>query len=107
MVSADISHWGRPCTPTGGMMGSHASRTSVYGMAGALAGLGPGLGPGWRNPLRRLAACFAAERERWILWAPVGIGLGVVGYFLLPTEPPSWIGTLAAALLMVAAAVLR
>lgn len=84
-------------------MGSHASRTTVYGMAGALEGQGPG----WRNPLRRLAVCVAAERERWILWAPVGMGLGAVGYFLLPAEPPSWIGTLAAALLMLAATVLR
>lgn len=84
-------------------MGSHASRTTVYGMAGALAGRGSG----WRNPLRRLGACFAAERERWILWIPVGIGLGVVGYFLLPAEPPDWSGAIAASLLALSAMLLR
>ena len=83
------------------MIGSHASQTAVYGMAGCAGWPGAGSGgPGWRNPLRWLGACFAAERERWILWAPVGIGLGVVGYFALPAEPPAWIGTVAAALLV-------
>ena len=28
------------------------------------------------------------ERERWILWLPVGLGVGVVCYFVLPVEPP-------------------
>ena len=32
------------------------------------------------------------ERERWGLWAPVGIGLGVWAYFALPAEPgPGWL----------------
>jgi competence protein ComEC len=46
---------------------------------------GPAVGP-W------LAACLLEERERWILWLPVGIGAGVALYFALPVEPPSWLG---------------
>ncbi|MEE8245849.1 MAG: ComEC/Rec2 family competence protein [Alphaproteobacteria bacterium] len=33
-----------------------------------------------------------AERERWLLWLPVFLGLGVGLYFLLPVEPPPWLG---------------
>lgn len=39
-----------------------------------------------------LAERLAAERERWALWAPVGVGLGVALYFALPAEPPLWLG---------------
>ncbi|HYH21741.1 MAG TPA: ComEC/Rec2 family competence protein [Azospirillum sp.] len=44
---------------------------------------------GW--PVERLLA----ERERWALWVPAGIGLGTAGYFALPMEPAGWIGTFA------------
>ena len=27
------------------------------------------------------------ERDRWLLWVPVGIGMGVLIYFHLPVEP--------------------
>lgn len=43
-----------------------------------------------------------ADRSRWALWIPVGIGCGISLYFLLPTEPPAWIGA-AAGLLMLGA----
>jgi competence protein ComEC len=33
------------------------------------------------------AASLAAERDRWVLWAPVGLGVGIGLYFLLPDEP--------------------
>lgn len=33
-----------------------------------------------------------AERERWPLWLPVFLGLGVAFYFWLPWEPPPWLG---------------
>lgn len=47
----------------------------------------------WLNPLReRIAAPFLEERERWILWSPVLIGIGIALYFALPAEPPFWIG---------------
>jgi competence protein ComEC len=35
-----------------------------------------------------------AERERWPLWLPAGLGLGIAGYFALPVEPPLWVGAL-------------
>ena len=35
---------------------------------------------------------LACERERWPLWLPVAMGLGIVVYFSLPTEPASSLG---------------
>ena len=35
---------------------------------------------------------FIAERERWSLWMPVFLGIGIAGYFSLPGEPPGWLG---------------
>mgnify|MGYP000099990871 CR=1 FL=1 len=46
---------------------------------------------------------FIGERERWPLWLPVLLGLGIGGYFSLPFEPPLWAGWLAAAILGMAA----
>jgi competence protein ComEC len=37
-------------------------------------------------------AWFAAERERWPLWMPVMVGLGIAAYFGLSEEPPPWLG---------------
>lgn len=34
----------------------------------------------------------AKDRERWALWVPVGIALGIGWYFSLQTEPPLWLG---------------
>lgn len=39
---------------------------------------------------------LAEERARWVLWAPVAVGLGVVLYFSLPAEPPWWVAFVAA-----------
>jgi len=39
-----------------------------------------------------LVAQLLAERERWLLWLPVALGLGVGLYFALPVEPPLWLG---------------
>ena len=44
--------------------------------------LGSWRGAAW---LRR---AFLAERDRWILWLPVGLGIGVALYFNLESEPP-------------------
>ena len=33
-----------------------------------------------------------AERDRWLLWVPVGLGIGVAGYFGLTEEPPAGAG---------------
>jgi competence protein ComEC len=44
------------------------------------------------NIFQYVAAPFQAERERWLLWAPVGMGLGLAVYFNLPFEPAfGWI----------------
>jgi competence protein ComEC len=40
----------------------------------------------------RSGAWFAAERERWPLWMPVMVGLGIAVYFGLSEEPPPWLG---------------
>ena len=40
------------------------------------------------------ADSFAAERERWALWAPVFLGSGIVGYFALTFEPAGWVAPL-------------
>lgn len=42
-----------------------------------------------------LHACAVAERERWPLWLPVLLGLGIAAYFTLPSEPPHWVGVIA------------
>ena len=55
---------------------------------------------GWSWP--GLGAALDGERERWFLWVPVGFGLGIAAYFLLPVEPR----LAAVAALAVAAAVL-
>lgn len=51
-----------------------------------------------------VAAYFKAEflrqRDRWLLWIPVCLGLGVGGYFSLRTEPPLGAGLAALAFLM-------
>jgi competence protein ComEC len=52
-----------------------------------------------------VAARLDAERERWALWTPVALGLGIAIYFELPSEPPLWLGIAAtsAGLLLCAA----
>lgn len=40
-------------------------------------------------------ACFLAERDRWALWLPVMLGVGIGLYFVLPVEPLAWIAPLA------------
>jgi competence protein ComEC len=50
---------------------------------------------------------IASERDRWILWAPVLVGLGVGLYFGLPYEPPTWVGPVLAVGAAVCATVSR
>jgi len=38
---------------------------------------------------------LVGERERWALWLPVFLGMGIGLYFALPFEPPLWAGWLA------------
>jgi competence protein ComEC len=53
-------------------------------------------------PFGALATILAAERERWLLWLPVGLGAGIALYFALPVEPARWLGPLALAACLVA-----
>lgn len=48
-----------------------------------------------------------AERERWPLWLPVFLGLGIAAYFSLPVEPPLWLGLALSVLVVVPWVVLR
>lgn len=54
-----------------------------------------------------LAEQLAAERERWVLWIPVGFGFGAVVYFSLRSEPPWWSGLAAVGLAALLLAGLR
>jgi competence protein ComEC len=56
---------------------------------------------------RQLFGAVAAERERWVLWLPVGLGLGIALYFGLRMEPPWWAGVAALPALATAAWTVR
>ncbi|TVR79403.1 MAG: ComEC family competence protein [Rhodospirillales bacterium] len=47
---------------------------------------------------RAVRAVLAAERDRWLLWLPAGVGVGIGAYFALPDEPPLWLGPMPLAL---------
>lgn len=46
----------------------------------------------WPSLWAWLAGNLLAERERWFLWLPIGLGAGIAVYFALPVEPPVWLG---------------
>lgn len=56
----------------------------------------PGVAAAGHGLAARLVLAVAhrldAERERWALWTPVALGLGIAIYFELPSEPPPWLG---------------
>jgi competence protein ComEC len=54
-----------------------------------------------------LADRLAAERERWLLWLPVGFAFGIAGYFALDQEPWPYLGALATLVLLIAAGTAR
>lgn len=45
-----------------------------------------------RAPVGWFAIQLQAERDRWPLWPPVGLGVGIAVYFGLRFEPPIWVG---------------
>lgn len=49
------------------------------------------------------AATAMAERDRWPLWLPVFLGLGIALYFSAGTEPPLWLGLTGLAVTLAAA----
>ena len=38
----------------------------------------------------RLADTASAERDRWLLWLPVAVAVGIALYYALPVEPALW-----------------
>jgi competence protein ComEC len=68
----------------------------------SLTALGARLGT-WRASWPGFSAWLTAhlleERERWFLWLPVFLGLGILWYFALRAEPPVWAGSVALLLL--------
>ncbi len=56
-------------------------------------------GNGWQRALDS----FAEERDRWALWLPVLLGIGIAVYFALPVEPVAWAGSVVAAAALLAA----
>jgi competence protein ComEC len=76
----------------------------------ATAGGGLGSSPwwGWGGGLfPALAARFAAEGERRLLWLPVFFGAGIGVYFTLSAEPPLWPAALTALVIGALAYALR
>lgn len=58
--------------------------------------------PGLRAQLSRQ---LDAERERWFLWVPIGLGCGIALYFAQPSEPRLGVGLAAFAIALVLAIV--
>lgn len=94
-----------PCARGDGGKGDGAVTDGLVEEDGAAAGSGQARGGAYLRRAARWATHWAsaglgpileAERSRWALWNPVGVGTGVAIYFALPTEPPFWIGPTAA-----------
>lgn len=43
------------------------------------------------SPSRATAEIFALQRDRWILWLPVGMIVGAACWILAPRDPPAWL----------------
>jgi len=61
----------------------------------------------FRAGLGALGSALSEERERWALWIPVGLGLGIGLYFSLPVEPTGWIGAAASIAALAVALAMR
>ncbi|MGE3142537.1 MAG: hypothetical protein AB7L65_04400, partial [Hyphomonadaceae bacterium] len=35
---------------------------------------------------------LAAQRDRWILWLPIGVVAGAAAWLSAPVNPPLWLG---------------
>ena len=62
---------------------------------------------GWPELAEGIGAAITAERERWLLWAPVAFAAGIGVYFGLPDEPPALAGLFVLAVMLAAAGRLR
>lgn len=54
-----------------------------------------------------LLELFAAERNRFILWSPVGLMFGIAAYFEPESEPPVWLGAVMLGLTLLGLLVFR
>lgn len=54
--------------------------------------------------LRPFISALVLQRDRWILWTPVPLALGIAIYFSLPSEPPGFISVLLPLVLVAAMA---
>jgi len=50
--------------------------------------------------IERFQTELLRQRDRWVLWIPAGLGVGVGCYFSLHIEPPLWLGFAALVFLM-------
>ena len=66
-----------------------------------------GLPPHPTVPAAWLRDRLLAERDRWPLWLPVLLGVGVAGYFASAAEPPAWLGAAALLILLSGVVALR
>ncbi len=66
-------------------------------LSATLAAVSDGAGTALGRVRGALARALEAERERWILWLPVALGLGIGAYFELAVEPQFGIAALAVA----------
>jgi len=52
-----------------------------------------------RTLIKHLQSELLRQRDRWVLWIPVALGIGVGFYFSLHAEPPLWLGLVVLAFL--------
>jgi competence protein ComEC len=60
-----------------------------------------------QSAFKSIAEAFLEERERWLLWLPVFMGLGISLYFMGATEPALWPALAIAGVLVPVAILLR
>jgi ComEC/Rec2-related protein len=53
------------------------------------------------NAVRHPIAALDEERDRWFLWTPVLVGVGIALYFALNVEPWTWTGSLVVLVLLI------
>jgi competence protein ComEC len=65
------------------------------------------IAPAMRDALGAAVANALIDRDRWVLWTPVFIAIGVGSYFALRSEPQIWVGPFAALICTVLAILCR
>lgn len=74
-------------------MGEGAKRvTTLISDVGAFPKRAGGSTPGAFSPSRALRDVWALQRDRWILWGPVGVIAGAALWLTAARDPPFWLG---------------